>query len=793
MLKNYFKIAFRNIRQNKGYTFINIFGLAVGIAVCIIIALYVHHELSYNEFHEKAGRIFRVARIDSAEGVAELKTFQPAPLGPLLENTYPEVVQAVQFSKSTQPFLVQYEDKSFYESGLLYADSSFFDVFSFELLKGNPQTALQQPYTLVLSKSIAEKYFGDRNPLGKSLTLENEQQYVVTGVVENAPANASIQYHFITSFATKYDQHHQMMVEFNGGWNMAAFPTYLLLSKTASANELEKKLPPLLKERAQSPFFVSSKYQLEPLTRIYLHSPADNKLGPSGDISYVYIFITVAIMILLVASVNYMNLATARAGKRAREVGVRKTVGASRSSIAGQFLGESILLCVIAGLLALVLVYLLLPVINQIAGISLSGVFIGYPSFLAVFTIAILLIGIISGAYPSLILSGFTPRKVLMGDNQTGFGNALIRKGMVVFQFAISVLMLISAAVVWLQFDFMQDKQLGLDTKQVIAIPLRGAFNGEKAQTFKQELLQLSQVAAASVTTTIPTKGAASYFVVAEGFDGNLSMARFGVDDDYLETLGIKLKAGRQLSSKSINQKEAVLLNEAAVAELGWKDPIGKTIAFGGQDPQTVIGVVENFHFASFHKKIAPIFIRHYKGWVSYLAVNVNTNELNQTLTQFEQIWQQFAPAYPFDYFFLNEAFEQLYRSERRIANIFTVFFCIAIFIACMGLFGLAAYAAERRTKEIGVRKVMGATITNIVGLLSKDFLKLVLIGFVIAVPVAWYFMNQWLQDFAYRINLGVGIFLLAGCLALLIALATVSWQSVRAALANPVDSLRNE
>ncbi|HEX6982448.1 MAG TPA: ABC transporter permease [Balneolaceae bacterium] len=794
MLKNYLKIAFRNLKSHKGYTFINIFGLAIGFAVCIIIALFVQHKLSYDGFHKKAERIYRVARMDSVEGVAELKISQPAPLGPLLEKAYPEVLQAVQFSKSSRPILVRYGAKSFYETGLLYADSSFFSVFSFKLLSGNPQTALQRPYTVVLSESMAEKYFGSKNPLGESIILENEQSYEVTGVIENAPANSSIQYRFVTSFATKYDQRHRMMVEYNGGWNMAAFPTYLLLRSDASASELEKKLPALLQDRAKSHYFISTKYQLEPLSRIYLHSPADNELGPSGDIRYVYIFITVAIMVLLVASANYMNLATASAGRRAREVGVRKTAGASRIELAWQFLGESLLFCIIAGILALGFVQVLLPIVEQLAGISLSTGFIGHPTFIAVFSITILIVGLFSGAYPALVLSAFYPRKVLMGDTQTGLGSAFVRKGMVVFQFAVSVLMLISAAVVWLQLDFIQDKQLGLNAEHVIVIPLQGAFSTEKAETFKQELLQSPQVTAASISTTIPTKGTPSFSVEAEGYDGNLSMIQFDVDVDYLETLGIKLKTGRQLSAqRPTDLKEAVLLNEVAVAELGWKDPVGKTISFGGQDPQTVIGVVENFHFTSFHEKIAPIFIRHYQRWVAYTAVKINTNELKQALEQIEQIWLQFAPNYPFDYFFLNEAFEQLYRSEHRIARIFTIFFCIAIFIACLGLFGLAAYASERRTKEIGIRKVMGATVSNIVSLLSKDFLKLVLIGFVIAVPIAWYFMQQWLQDFAYRIEIGFGIFLLAGALALFIALATVSWQSIRAALANPVDSLRSE
>ena len=797
MLRNYLKIAYRTLRRQKGYAFINIAGLAVGLACCLLIGLFVWSTLSFDRFHEKAERIYRVIQV-AGDGV-EASACMAAPMGPALVADLPEVEAAVRLTSKRYPALVQHGEQGFYEWGVAYADANLFDVFSFQLAEGNPATALQRPYTMVLSRRMAEKYFGDEDPMGKTLTLEDEHAYEVTGVFENPQAGSSIRLDFVGSFATQYAEQRRMMVEMNEGWSMMSFDTFLLLREGVSAEEVEAKLPNLLATYTEADWILNPTYRLEPLTRLHLYAQAPNDLGPSGDVRYVQIFSAVALLILLLAGANYVNLATARATRRAREVGVRKAAGAGQSQLVRQFLGESLLLCALAGALGFGLAHAALPLFDALAATSLEARRLTHPLFLLAVAGLVVGLGLAAGAYPALLLARFRPTDVLKGVGGRISG-ARFRQGLVVFQFTVSAVLLIGALGVWQQLRYVQTARLGLETTQRVAIWARGAVGSpEQAQTFKQELLQHPAIPQATVTNAVPALWSARASVEAEGQpdrpDERAGMFHiYGVDADFLSTLGIQLKAGRGFSElRGTDAERAALLNETAVRKLGWRDPIGKEIVFGGGEERTVVGVVEDFHLASMREAIEPVLIVPPVWGVSHVVLAIRPGHAREALDAMRETWDAFEPTYPLDYVFLDDAFARLYEEERRTSIVFAVFFALAIGIACLGLFGLAAYAAEQRTKEIGIRKVLGASVGSIAALLSKDFLWLVLVAFAVAAPVAYLALQEWLADFAYRIDLGPGLFLLTGVLVLLIALLTVSYQAIRAATADPVKSLRSE
>ena len=794
MWKNYLKIAYRNLVRQKGYAFINIAGLALGVACCMLIGLFVWSELAFDRFHERAERIYRVVKVaDESEGV-KASANMPAPMGPALVADLPGVETVVRLASKQYRALVQHGSKRFYESGIVYADSNFFGVFSFRLIEGNPATALQRPYTMVLSERMAEKYFGGGQPVGKTLTLDDEHTYEVTGVIEDAPEGSSIRYGFIGSFATQYAEQRLMMVEENEGWSMSSFPTFLLLGEGVSVEDVEAKLPPLLKTYTDAPWVVEPAYRLEPLTQLHLHAQAPNDLGPSGDMRYVHIFSCVALLILLLAGANYVNLATARASRRAREVGVRKAAGAGQGQLVRQFLGESLLLCVLAVALGFGLAHATLPLFDALTTTSLEAQRLSHPLFLTAVAGLTVLLGVGAGAYPALLVSRFRTTDVLKGGGGRA-GGTRFRQGLVVFQFAVSVALLVGALVVWQQLDYVQTTRLGLEKEQRVAISARGEIGDmERAQTFKQELLQHAAITQASVTNAVPALWGAQVSVEAEGVEEEPMVHLYGVDADFLQTLGIKLKTGRSFSEvRGTDAERAALLNETAVRALGWRDPVGKEIVFGGNQARTVVGVVEDFHLTSMHEEIEPVLIVPPVWNVSHVVVAIRPEHTSEALGTIRETWTRFEPTHPLDYVFLDDAFARLYEAEQRVARIFSFFFVLAIVIACLGLFGLVAFTAEQRTKEIGIRKVLGASVTSIVTLLSKDFLKLVLIAFALAVPVAYLAMQAWLADFAYRIDLGVGVFSLAGGLALAVALGAVSYHALKAARADPVESLRYE
>ncbi|MGH7496485.1 MAG: ABC transporter permease [bacterium] len=795
MLKNHLKIALRNLLKHKAYAFVNVAGLAVGMTCCILILLFVQDELSYDQYHENAGRIYRVYRSKTAnpsEGFALVG----APWAPALVRDYPEIARALRF-RHLDRSLLGHGDRRFYEEGGLYADSTLFEVFSFPLIQGDPKTALARPNTVVLTEAMAQKYFGDENPIGNSLTLNNKSELQVTGVMKNVRRNSHFRFDFLISFATynAWDLNE---------WRMNNFYTYLLLAKDLSAPALEEKLPDFVAkymgQQAQSAFTV----HLQPLTTIHLHSQLLGELEANGDVAYVYIFSAIAFFVLLIACINFVNLATARSARRAPEVGLRKVVGALRSQLMRQFLGESILLSFLALLFTIGLAELFLPAFNLLSGKELRMDYTAQPALALGLIGMALLVGVISGAYPAFFLSSFRPVAALKGKLRTDASGALLRKGLIVFQFAISVALIIGTGVVYRQLQYIHNKKLGFNKEQVLVVRMRGETVRQNYESVKSELLrhpEVLSVAGASGKLGGGEWGMSFRYEGAQndaGLDANVVV----VDYDYLETLQIKIVAGRNFSRNfATDAGEAFIINETAARQLGWDNPINKYLekpirnqdGTWGRQRGRVIGVVQDFHFRSLHEQIKPMVMFMQPAFLGYLLVRIQSTDLPTTLAAIEDTWRALDPNLPLDSFFLEEGFDQMYRSEQRLGKIFGVFSFLAVCIAGLGLFGLASFTTEQRTKEIGVRKVLGATVSGIVLLISKEFTKLVLVAFVVAAPVAYFVMNRWLQDFAYRTEVGWWVIAAAGVLALVIALATVSTQAIKAALANPVEALRYE
>lgn len=816
MFKNYLKITFRNLWKQKGYAFINILGLAVGLACCIVILLYVTHELSYDKHHEHSDRIYRViSKIDFSGNYLELAS-APAPMGPALKQDFPEVEAVTRF-RPIGSRIVKQGDTNIREGGIVLADSTVFDVFTMPMLYGNPEMALTNPNTVVITKSIAEKYFGKVNTVGESMTILEEFDFEVTGVIEDMPATSHFHFNFLISMSTTEEAN-------NNTWFSNNFRTYVLLKPGTDPQAFERHFEAVKKQYVEPQLknFMginleefeaagnSVEYNLQPLTSIHLYSDLTDEFEANGSITYVYIFSGLAIFVLVLACINFMNLATARASRRAKEVGIRKTLGSARSQLTVQFLAESVLLSIMAFLVALFLVELTLPFFSNLAGREITSSYLFNLGVIGLISAIVLVTGLLAGSYPALMLSSFRPVRVLKGTFSERSSHSLLRKGLVVFQFSISIIIIVGLLVINKQLDFIQNKELGFEKDQVIIVEDAYTLGSSYAvDDLKEEMLNYP----------IFKSGTISSFFPVEGFDKNdmahwpagkeptqnntVSMQRWSVDEDYIPTLGMELVAGRNFDEERGTDENTVILNEAAVARFGFEDPVGQSIkTFAvGQDgtikddellEYRIIGVVKNFHYESLRQNISPLglFNDRSNGNVAFKIDALNTSKAISTL---EQWWKNRAPDKPFNYTFLDQQFDQMYRAENRVQNLMTAFSVLAMAIACLGLFGLSAYSAERRTKEIGIRKVMGATVGNIVRLMSGEFLKLVAISFIVAIPVSYLIMQQWLQDFAFRTNVGFDVFLVSGVGALLVALLTVSWQSVKAALTNPVDSLRSE
>ena len=795
MFKNYLKISFRNLWRAKGYSAINLAGLATGMACFILILLWVQDELSYDKFHENTNRLFRVVRLDRddpSQGVCRAG----APWGPALYNDFPEVENFVRFRGHGRT-LMSRGDKGFYESEGLYADSTIFEVFTFPLLKGNPKTALTRPNTMVINERMGEKYFGTEDPVGQSLVFNNQDEFEITGLMQNIPANSHIKFDYLIPFFMyqRWD---------TSEWGVNNFYTYLLLAE-GTATQLEAKIPEFLERHAGERTAAASINKLQPITDIHLHSNLLRELEANGDIANIYIFSAIAIFILLIACINFMNLATARSANRAKEVGIRKVVGSQRLQLIKQFLGESIFLSIIGILLAVGLVELLIPNFNELSGKQLSLDFGNNVFLLTGLLFMALIVGFISGAYPAFFLSSFKPIAAIKGDVGSGKSSSILRKGLVILQFAISITLIVGTAVVYRQLNYMSSKKLGFDREQVLVIRMDNSEIKSKQELFRNELLRNPAISGVSATSNLLGGGdwGMPFSYEGSGDENRFSARVLVVDPNFVETLGMQIVDGRNFSYEfTTDISAAYILNESAVKQIGFDNPVGKYFGRPTEKNEqgewdyekgSVVGVIKDFHFRSFHEEIQPMVLFMIPEWFSYLSVRIRPENISTTIDFVENKWHEFDPNRPFDYFFLDEIFDQMYRAEQRFGNTFVAFSVIAVVIACLGLFGLASFMAERRTKEIGIRKVLGASIINIVSQLSKDFTKWVIFANLIAWPVAFFVMTKWLQNFAYQVGMSLDTFLLAGVLALLIALLTVSFHAIKAAISNPVDALRHE
>lgn len=809
MIKNYLKSAWRNIARHKFISFINIFGLTIGITCCLLILTYIINETGYDKYNTNANRTYRVTRIFySGNGVESLHLSAVAPpFGPLLKSAFPEVQQMTRLYPNGTVIL-RYKEKLFNEENSFFADEHFFDIFSVDVTNGDKFTALNDPYTVMLTDKIAHKYFGDTDPINKTIILDNtKHEFKVTGIFKPFPVNAHIHPEILISFNTLKDtaMYGEKQLETNYGNN--SFYTFLLLPKGYNADNLRKRLPSFLDNYVHMPGMAgnvkTSKFvtlTLQKLTDIHLRSHLDDELESNGDITRVYIFSVIALFILLIACINYMNLSTARSALRAKEIGIRKVIGAQRKEIIRQFLSESVLVTWIALLLAVILTSVLLPYIDKLSNLNLALSELYSWDILVALVALPFIIGLISGIYPALFMSSFKPVKVLKGVFKAGSGGVSFRKVLVVTQFAISIILIVATTVVFQQLRYIQQKSLGFNKDHILTT----AYNGDldkKYDSFRNDLLSIPGVKEAGRSSRIPSGRLLDEQGASVMQNGTLQQVKIDLkclstDYGFIPTFGMHMAAGRNFSRDYATDTSNYILNETAVKMLGWGSPqnaIDKDMVYGGTKGK-VIGVVKDFHFESLHQAIVPmIFYMPPGGNYHRLSLKVGGNNIPATIAAIGDTWHRYLPDVPFDYGFLDQKFQQLYSSEQEQGSLFTIFSCIAIFIACLGLFGLSAFTITQRVKEIGVRKVLGASVPQIVTELSKDFLKLVIVAAVIAFPIAWYIMNKWLLDFASRIDIEWWVFVLAGIIALIIAFATISFQSIKAANANPVKSLRSE
>ena len=793
MLKNYLKIAVRNLWKHKVFSLINILGLSVGMAAGFLIFLYVNFELTYDRFHSKADRIYRMVtdvQTPSETIKADITTWT---FGPFAKQEFPEIEAYARTGGGS--FLVRKGDIKFQENNTLFADSSLFRIFDFKLLKGNPATALKEQLSVVFTEKAAKKYFGDSDPIGQTLLLSSEGlPATVTGVMENIPENSQIKADMFISMSTLTQRFNKNL---DSEWGNFGASSYLLLKPGVNPAQLEKKFPAFL-ERHVGKLMAEMKMQytilLEPFADVHLLS--DRASDDKGSMNNVYVFSVVALFILLIACINFVNLTTARSAERAREVGVRKVVGAPRTLLARQFIMESVLLCLLAFVVAVILVALFIPAFNTLSGKMIStGIAAEWP-FVGGMFMAAILIGVLAGSYPAIVLSSFEPVVVLKGRFTTSVRGILLRKGLVTLQFGISIALIIATIVVFTQMNFMRNRDLGFSKDQMLVIDTQGDA-AQKA--FKESLNGIAGIKSTTASSSVPGGGNSSAYSNIQNQAGDMQAANldlYFVDYNYLSQYNLKLAAGRSFSRDfGTDSTQAMIINEATARLFGYSKPeeaIGRKFNQWGREG-TIIGVIKDFHYRSLQENIKPLTMRMDANRGELVSVKIDGGDLKNTIAAIEDKWKEIMPVRPFDYYFMDEFFDRQYRSEERFESLFLNFAILAIFISCLGLLGLASYSTMQRTKEIGVRKVMGASVGSIVGLLSADFLKLVMIAFLIASPIAYYGMYKWLQHFAYRTDIHWWIFAAAAVLSTLIAFATVSFQSIRAALMNPVKSLRSE
>ncbi len=792
MIKNYLKIAVRNLLRNKLHSFINVIGLSIGLTVCLLIVLYVNYELSYDTFNQNYQTIYRVAQHQNQNDIWYEVGRSPAKMSPTLKEQFPEVKNATRFALWGN-LLLSYKDKNIDEPNGIYAESSLFQMFTFSFMKGEAKKALENPNSIVLTESFAKKYFENENPIGQTIQLNQKYPMLVTGVIKDIPANSHLTFDFVIplDFVKNYNVNLEE-------WRGNSFYTYIQLHDNQQESSINDKLKDFAKKTFDNEAEV---FYLQPLKDIHLHSRFDfnTDFGDRGDIRYVQLFSLLALIVLLLACFNFMNLSTAIASKRSKEVGLRKTLGAQKTQLVGQFMVESALVVLVASGITLFCVEMMSSYLENFFGKNIF-VLLNDKMLWLQFGTLLILTTLLAGSYPAFVLSSFSPAKILRGllfsPSQSKFWN--LRNSLVVGQFMLSVLMIIAAIVIYSQISYMSNKKLGINKDNLVYVQMKNEWK-QNYQIIKQELTKQAGIESVSATNfySMPFKWVGSTSVFNMKIDGKKTEKEFNIHQfrtelGFLETMQIEMVEGRNFSEMIAADTNSVILSESTVKMLDLKDPIDRELDVFGEKGK-IIGIFKDFHFVKLTDKIAPAYITIKPKEVDYLLVRIKSENVQETINKIQEVSAKHSNGYPVEIQFLDQDYEQLYKGEKMIGILFLWFTSLAIFISCLGLFGLAAFTAERRIKEIGIRKVLGATILQITTLLSKDFLKLVLIAFVIASPIAYYFMDKWLADFAYRITISWWIFALAGASAILIALITVSWQSVKAALMNPVKSLRSE
>jgi putative ABC transport system permease protein len=806
MFRNYFKSAYRNLFRHKGFSFINISGLALGLTACLLIGLFVYDELQYDKFLPEGERVYRVYNDISAEEAGTVLAVVPPMFGTSLKESVPEVetmvrILMLQFDANN---LVEVGEKSIYEKGRFYAEPDFFDLFQLPFKYGSPEKALADPSSIVISDEFSERVFGGIDPVGKKLTV-NKEPFIVRGVF-STEERFHLPVNFVLPMAAA-----QIPAARMKDWGWQQFYTYVKLKEGANATSAESKLRDIVAKQIDEAKNEPFRYLpfLQPLNEVYLYS-ASFKYDQAikGNITYVRALGIIAVFILLIACFNFVNLATAKSMQRAKEVGIRKAVGASQGQLMLQFLGETIMLTLISVIFAAALTSLLLPSLNAFTDKEMTFNVFREPSILLLLLLLTLVVGILAGLYPAIVLSGFKPVKVLKSavvvDSRVGKIQWL-RHGLIVLQFALSIFLIISAIIVFKQVSYLHNKDLGFNKEQIMFFQLRGDNMYENYETFKSELSKGPGIRNVSIGYGFPGDATAGdgVIVAKDGEQVRHSTTLLNVDFDYINTLDVKLVAGRAFSRDfKTDADQAYIINETAVRDLGYGTPekaLGQTLLWPRWDnPDSlkegkIIGVVKDFHFKSLYDKVDPTVLQIYPGSNFKVAVKMNSENIAGSIEHVKEVWSKFSPEYPIEYIFMDDNFEKMYKAEDKLKTLLWIFTAIAIFVACLGLFGLAAYAAERRKKEIGIRKILGADTSTIVALISKEFMKLVAVSAVIAFPLAWYAMRAWLQDFAYRIDIPLWVFLAAGIVAAVVAYLTISFQAIKAATANPVTNLRME
>jgi len=790
MIGTFFKTAFRNLLKNKSVSFINIVGLAIGLASCITILAYIGYELSYDRFHEKAGRIYRGVVKVTSEQDWETTPQMVAAVGPSLKEDFPDVEKTVRFRNPEDRYFA-YNNRSYFVENVIYSDSTLFDVFSFRLLQGNPEQALAAPFSIVLSEKTARKIFGDEDALGKTVLLDNKDLCMVTGIVEDAPAYSHIQYGAFISFCS-LEENNSMHLDWNGGW---AYYTYLLVSPGTDVETLTEKFQPFFDKHINYLYKeagLSLNMYLQPLTDIYLHSGLNGEIGPTGSLSYMILFLLIALLIFTIACINYINLTVTRLTVRQRETGIRKLLGATKKGIIQQFVVESVILNVIALVMALILAKAALPLINNLTGQELQLV---QPSFMPhTLTVLFLILaaGVLAGSYPAMQLSAQSTVKLARQASSAVSRRTNIRSITVVLQYTVSIAMIICSVFLYKQLSYIRHNDRGYDKNNILLVPMKTENIYQRHELLKAEFWNISAIEHIAACYDYPGSGYTSNGYVPEGHEETMLTTVLYTDEDFVPLLGLKMMAGRNFSKLMETDKSKYLVNETYIRQIGWKDPLGKTIERNGK--HEVIGVVSDFNFATLHEPIAPLIISlEREGRFHYFMIRVKEGQANDVIEQLGTKWEQIVPEIPFEYSYLEDMDQTGYLKEKRQATLILLFTVLAILISFMGLFALTSYETVRQTKNIGIRKVNGASAFEILVLLLGRFTRWVLISILLACPFAFYAINRWLQNFAYKTNLSWWVFIVAGVAAILISILTVSWQTLKAAMRNPVDALYYE